>query len=70
MHLEPPHQSAEDGADPGPGTAGPVQEGRLACPCCGAKIGKFDMTGSVGCSCGVEVRPLGEWVCCARDNIP
>ena len=32
------------------------QEGRLACPCCGAKLGKFDMVDGLACSCGVEVR--------------
>lgn len=30
------------------------QEGRLACPCCGAKLGKFDMVDGLACSCGVE----------------
>lgn len=69
MDLAPPQPEAEDGAGPGAEPAsGPVQEGRLACPCCGAKIGKFDLTGNVSCSCGVEVRPLGR--VCARDSLP
>jgi hypothetical protein len=31
-------------------------EGRLACPGCAAKIGKFSLTDGIDCSCGAEVR--------------
>ena len=51
------------GTGAGPEEAGAAQgqaaqEGRLDCPCCDAKIGRFSLAGpGIACSCGAEVRP-------------
>lgn len=51
------------GAGAGPEEAGAApgqaaQEGRLDCPCCDAKVGRFSLAGpGIACSCGAEVRP-------------
>ncbi|GAX77518.1 hypothetical protein CEUSTIGMA_g4962.t1 [Chlamydomonas eustigma] len=34
---------------------GLLQEGRLDCPCCCAKLGKYSLMGALACSCGAEV---------------
>ena len=52
-------ERAASGAGAGTSTAGAEgqAEGKLSCPQCSAKLGKFALASGVQCSCGVVVPP-------------